>query len=463
MKDREHNSEMEVIRREFDFPFEEPPDPRARERRIARLRLLWGQRKFLIRVAAYGLLAAALLAFLIPKQYQSHAQLMPPDQLNTSAAMLAALSSRTGGLGGMAGDLLGVKSSGALFVGILQSRTVQDRLIEQFDLKDVYGAGRIEDARGALAERTSIGEDRKSGIISIAVRDRDPQRAAALAGAYVSELNRLVAEVSTSSARREREFLEQRLEVVNKELDEAAREFSQFASKNTTIDLKEQGRAMVEAAATLQGQLIVAQTELEVLKQTFTDQNVRVRSAQARVDELQRQLEKLGGLEAGPGSGTGEKQALYPSIRQLPLLGVTYAELYRRTKIAEVVFELLTQQYELAKVQEAKEIPSVKVLDAPVTSSKKSFPPRLLIMAAGTLLSFAFGIAWVLGNMTWSEVDSADSGKTLAHEVWTTVQTGITNLPHNGWRTRRLGGSEAGKDNESRPGDGHTKPPSAQN
>src|SRR5439155_2479190 len=238
--------------------------------------------------------------------------------------MLAAMAGRSGpnvsGFGGLASDLLGVKSSGALFVGIVGSATVQDGLIETFQLKKVYRDSKIEDARRDLAERTEIAEDRKSGIISIGVTDHDPKRAAAMAQAYVAELDRLVAQVSTSSARRERIFLEERLQRVKTELDSAARSFSDFASKNTAIDIPAQGKAMVEAAATLQGQLIAAQAELSGLKQIYTDSNVRVRSAGARVNELQKKLNEIGGV--GTQAELRSQNSLYPSIRKLPLLGV---------------------------------------------------------------------------------------------------------------------------------------------
>ena len=406
----------------------------ARETRIARLRLLWDQRRFLFRVIGCGLVIATLIAFLIPKRYESTARLMPPDQSSSGMAMLAALTAKTGsGLGGFAGDLLGMKSSSALFVGILRSRTVEDRLIEKFDLKKVYGDRRMEDARKQLENNTQISEDRKNGIITISVTDKSPQRAAAIAQAYVEELDRLVGELNTSSAHRERVFLEERLKAVKQDLDAAAKEFSEFASKNAAIDIKEQGRAMVEAAATLQGQLIAAQSELEGLKQIYTDNNVRVRSVRARVAELQKQLEKLSGKDAGATPLKGQAgESLYPSIRKLPLLGVTYADLYRRTKIQETVYELLTQQYELAKVQEVKETPSVKVLDEPVVPEKKAFPPRLLIMLLGAILSFVVGVVWLLGTARWEEIDPHDPGKMFALEMFHTVSAQMPWASENG-------------------------------
>jgi capsule polysaccharide export protein KpsE/RkpR len=240
--------------------------------------------------------------------------------------------------------------------------------------------------------------------------------------AYVEVLNHLVAELSTSSARRERIFLEGRLQSVSHDLEESEKEFSQFASKNTAIDIKEQGKAMVEAAATLQGQLIAAQSEYEGLKQIYTDNNVRVRSVRARIDELRRQLEKLGGkTESATTISEQPGDSMYPSIRKLPLLGVEYADLYRRTKIQEAVLETLTKEYELAKVQEAKEIPTVKVLEVANIPDKKSSPHRLLIILLGTALVFAGAVTWVFAKTIWQEADARDPRKELAQEVYSTI------------------------------------------
>jgi capsule polysaccharide export protein KpsE/RkpR len=360
---------------------------------------------------------------------------MPPDsQPGSGLAMAAAaLSSQSSGLAGMAGDLLGLKSTSDLFVGILGSRTVADQLIQKFNLQKLYGVLRMEDARKALAAHTDASVDRKSQIITITVTDKDPQRAAAMAQAYVEELNRLVAEVSTSAARRERIFLEGRLQAVNQDLESAEKEFSQFASKNTAIDIKEQGKAMVDAAATLQGEFIAARSELEGLKQIYTDNNVRVRAAQARSAELESQLERIGGKgESASLEDAVKNDPLYPSIRKLPLLGVTYADLYRKTKVQETVLETLTQEYELAKVQEAKEIPTVKVLDAPDVPDKKSFPPRTLIVLLGTALAFTLGMTWVFGSTLWQETDPADPRKLLAREIFDTAKVA---LPRP-WRNR---------------------------
>jgi uncharacterized protein involved in exopolysaccharide biosynthesis len=394
--------------------------------------LLWERRRFLARAVVCGLAVSVILAFIMPKRYDSTTRLMPPDgQSGSGLAMLAAMAGKGGlGMGSMAGDLLGMRSSGALFVEILRSRTVQDRIVSRFDLRKVYGDRYWVDARKHLSTRTEIAEDRKSEVITIKVTDRDPGRAAQIAQAYVDELDHLVAEVSTSSARRERVFIEDRLTSVKRELDRASQEFSRFASENATIDISAQGKAMVEAAGRLQGELIASRSELEGLEQVYTSSNVRVRSLRARVDELSKQLDKLGGdsstaptLAGAPPNATGGEgsASAFPSIRQLPLLGVRWADLYRQTKIEETVYELLTQQYELAKIEEAKEIPTVKILDAADIPERKSSPHRLSIIAMGTLFSFVAAAAWCLFRSIWNEVNASDPRKVLAQSIWQRV------------------------------------------
>jgi len=430
---------------EHQFPLAPEPEEtrQVNENSVAHLRLLWEHRRFLGRVVFAGILASGLIAFLIPARYESTARLMPPDNTQTGglAMAAAALSGGAGGLGNIASDVLGIKSTSDIFVGILSSRTVQDKLVQQFDLRKLYGDRGVEDASKELAVRTGISVDRKSQIIGLTVTDHDPKRAAAMGQAYVEELNRLVAELSTSSARRERMFLEERLKAVSQDLETAEKDFSEFASKNAAIDVKEQGKAMVEAAATLQGQLIAAESEFEGLKQIYTDNNVRVRSVKARIDELKHQLDKLGGKgESVTNVSSQPSDSLYPSIRKLPLLGVTYADLYRRTRVQEAVFETLTKEYEMAKVQEVKEIPAVKVLDYPNIPEKKSFPPRLLIIFLGMTLSFAAATTWAFGKTTWDHAESNDPRKQFAQEVFTTVKAAIPHFSQNG--TGEVAGSK---------------------
>lgn len=391
------------------------------------VRLLWRERNFVARCTALGTLIALAVAFLIPARYTSTTRLMPPDSqsgmnLNLLTSLAAASMPQSGM--GLASQLLGTKSSGALFEGILQSRTVEDRLIQRFDLRRVYWVSRWSDARRILERRTNISEDHKSGIITLDVSDRDAHRAASLGQAYVEELDRLVSQLTTSSAHRERVFLEGRLKAVKQDLDSAAAEFSQFASKNTAIDIPAQGKAMLESAARLQGELIAAESELRGLSQIYTDENIRVRSMKARTAELQRQLNQVGGISNQ--TSVSENTSLYPSIRELPLLGVTYADLYRKVKIEESVFEVLTKEFELAKVEEAKEIPTVRVLDQPDVPERKSFPPRLVIVIFGALLSLGFAAASVYMIQAWRQGDPRSTGRATVREIWHSVQDGVS-------------------------------------
>ena len=451
------NSDLYVIKPLDDNGLSTPLPVRAPYAKTALLRLCWENRPILYRWVAWGVIVATIIAFLIPKQYESITRLMPPDDQSGAAfAIMAALGGKMsgaggggggggGGIGGLAGDILGLKSSGALFMGILKSRTIQDHLIEKFDLRKVYWKRDWQDAREKLAANTLISEDRKSGILSIQVTDHDRQLAAAMAQEYVAELNIVVSQLSTSSARRERIFLEERLVQVKQDLEIAEKEFSQFANKTGAVDIKEQAKAMMGAAAALQGQLIAVQAELEGLRQIYTNNNVRVRSLEARAAMIRTQLNKLGGVgetgetgQSATDEAQNDDQSLYPSFRKLPLLGVSYADLYRRAKVEEAVFETLTQQYELAKVAEAKEIPTVKVLDPATIPEKKSFPPRFLIMMLGAVVSLCLGACWIVAKNRWDETDSQDPRKGLASEVFHTMNTHMPWATPNGSRFQAM-------------------------
>jgi capsule polysaccharide export protein KpsE/RkpR len=331
---------------------------------------------------------------------------------------------------GLANKLLGLNSPGQLMIGVLSSRTISDDIIQHFGLTDVYSTAYPEDTRKKLADYTDFKEDSKTGIISIVVEDKSPERAAAIAQAYPEELNRLLADVNTSSAHRERLFIEQRLAEVKTDLDSSAKEFSQFASQNATIDIAEQAKAMVGAAADLQAQLIAAQSMLRGLQQIYTNSNPRIRQLQAQVTELEAQLQKIDGKNAtSANSSVLGKDELYPSIRQLPLLGVRYLDLFRQSKINEAVYELLTKEFELIKLQEARNTPTVQILDQAVVPQKKAHPSRLLIIAGGTCFCFLFGVTWIAGLAQWERTDAGHPWKEFAQEVLTSTKANTWDSP----------------------------------
>jgi len=298
---------------------------------------------------------------------------------------------------------------------------VSGHLIDRFDLLRAYHKRYRIDAAKYLAQHTTVVDDKKSGVITITVEDTDPQRACDLAQAYLDELNKIVARTDTSSARQERLFLERRLASVQAELERAQLDLSDFSSTHATVDIKEQTRAMVDAAAKVQGQLIAGQSELGSLEQIYGDGNVRVRAAQARVGLLQHELAKMSGTDAkltAAGASSSARTSedateLYPPLRQLPRLAVPYADLFRRVRVQETVYELLTQEYEVARIQEAKDIPVISVIDSPGVPEKKSFPPRLIVALVFTLLAVVATGALILMQKRWNEMSEDDARKAL--------------------------------------------------
>jgi len=391
--------------------------------------VLWVHRRVLGRTAAVALLFALVIALVIPNKYQSTARIMPPESAGGTTALLAAITGRSefGGLGGLASSLLGARTSGPLFVDLLRSATVSGDLVDRFQLQTIYHKRYRVDAAKQLARSTAVVEDKKSGVISITVEDSDPRRARDLAQAYLDELNLLVNRTNTSSARQERTFIEHRLEGAHSDLERAQLDMSEFASTHTAIDMKEQTRATVEAAAKLEGQLIFEQSELDSLRQVYGDENVRVRSARARVGELQRQLQMISGTSTPLANDKPENPdsvatldhtvADYPSLRQIPKLAVPYADIYRRVRIQETLYEMLTQQYELARIQEAKDVPVVRVIDLPGIPEKKSFPPRSMFMVIITALIVIAASARLLILNRWNQLSVRDPRKELIGRI----------------------------------------------
>jgi uncharacterized protein involved in exopolysaccharide biosynthesis len=210
-------------------------------------------------------------------------------------------------------------------------------------------------------------------------------------------------------------------------------ELSQFSSKNSMMDVQNQGRVMVDAAARVQGELIAAESELKGLQQIYSDDSVRILTLKARISELQSQLKKLVGNYTDPGAteGTPATANLYPSIRTLPALGYRYSDLYRKTRIQEAVYEFLTQQYELARIQEVKEVPTVRVMDPGDRPEKKSSPIRSLIVGLSMLGAFVLASYWVIERHDWLQLPADNSRRLLAKEVALESKNLIQKFTHN--------------------------------
>ena len=404
-------------------------DPVSAPNWLCNLRILWDRRRLLLRATGIAFVVSLLISLMIPKVYESGARIMPPEGSGSSSALISALAGRSLEgelLGGLAAGLMGGHNNGALFVDVLRSSTVTGRLIDRFDLEHVYHKRYRIDTAKVLARRTTITQDKKSGVISISVKDQDPRRARDMVQSYLEELNVVVNRTSTSSAHQERVFIEKRLASVRSNLERAQEAMSQFSSTHSTIDLREQTRATVESEARVNGELIAAQGELESLQQIYGDGNVRVRAAQARIGSFKRELDRMGGSAAPLADQDDQTTAAsakpissesYLPLRQVPRLAVPYANLYREVRVQETVYDLLTQQYEVARIQEAKDVPAVSVMDEPGIPEKKSFPPRAIVTMALTFGFLVVFAAFLIARHSWLALDTQDPRRAFAAEV----------------------------------------------
>jgi capsule polysaccharide export protein KpsE/RkpR len=408
-------------------PIYEPParEPETVEK-SGKLWLMWQERGFLWSVAWKTFLASAIIALLLPTHFEAVVKVVPGENSGGALGLMGRLAGPGAGNGlGMGLDaaaLLGMKTPGAFYVEALKSRSVQDRIIERFDLRRHYwmlGDRYPRDTyntRKKLKSFTDIQEDKKSGVIAVAVTDYDPQIAANIANAYIEELNKLAADLNTSDAHRERVFLEERLKQAKQDLDHASLALSQFSSRSTLMDPGTQNRAMVDAASRIQGEMIATEAELKGVEQIYSQDNVRVRTLRARLGELQGQYTKLMG-NSGPPAAGGDAHEGVPSMRKLPLLNYEYADLYRQTKIQDSVYEFLTQQYELARIREAKELPTVRVMDRAAPPERKSGPFRTVIVILSTLFGMALAFCWVMGKNAWQQIPADDPRRMVAEDA----------------------------------------------
>ncbi len=402
---------------------------RSRELLAESARLLWRRQRLLIRVTLAAMVLSAIVSLALTPRYESTTRLLPAPPSNAGGEISRMLRPEASALAGLAG--LNPGTGEGRFVALLHSRVIADRIVDRFGLRKSYGARYRHEARTALARRTVITEDRKTGVIAITVSDRDPKRAAELAGAYVKELEQLNAGMNTSGAHMERVFLEARVEEVGRELHEAAERLSQFSTKYSIVDAPQQAKSTVEAALALQGRLVAAQAELKGLEEIYAPNSVKVRAAAARIAELKHQFDGLRGSRTVadlPSDGS------LPSIRNLPTLGVTYGELYRRSKLLEVVQLALTQQLEVAKTEEVRQLPVFRVMDPADVPEQRVFPRRTLIVLASTMCGLLIGIALVLGSDRWNKVSPDDPIKVLVVNAQQRMSTGAVIRSPGAWK-----------------------------
>jgi uncharacterized protein involved in exopolysaccharide biosynthesis len=393
---------------------EAPIDPRYL--RSSRLALLWERRRLLFDVSVWGAALALLVALLSPSRFTSTARLMPPDPpLMEQLALLHSLSE----LAGFSLDSSKTGGSSTFIIPanvlatILSSESIQNDVIEKLGLRKVYSSSTEADARRELSRRTNISVDRKTHFLTIEVTDRDPQRAQQIATEYIAQLNYLLARMDNSASHRERVFLQQRLLEVGHDLQDAESDFSRFSAGNLLVDLHDEDSTLQQTVLYLQGRLIAEKTQLQALRTVYADDNVHVHEAQARILELTRQIRQLASHSNATLADSTSIAPLIP-LGKLPLLGVGYVDLLRRVKVDEALFEALSRKYEMARAQEAREHPSVTVLDSPELPEKRVFPLRVLMIAAGACLAFLSCLTWIFLKSDWDRLAPEDAAKVLA-------------------------------------------------
>ncbi|HHL40448.1 MAG TPA: hypothetical protein ENJ37_08070 [Deltaproteobacteria bacterium] len=336
--------------------------------------------------------SAGVSLYMTP-MYASTTSLLPPLQEGQSvgAGLAAGLPL---GLGSMAGGFLGLKSPADMWLGILHSRTVKDNIVKRFDLRRRYGKTTFEAARGVLDGNVSIRKS-KEEIIYITVEDMDPGTAAEMAKAFVEELDRINKNVVMTAGKRTRTFVEERLEGVKKELESAEDALRAFQERNKAIKLDEQSKAILKAIGAVKGELMAKEVELETMLSYATSSNPMVELLRTEVAELKNKLRQL---EEGRGSvirGGGEKNIDSDSFiptADIPDLALKYKRLLRDVKIYETLYELLTKQYEMARIQEAKDTPIVQVLDVADIAETRSRPKRRKIVFLSTLSALVLSV-----------------------------------------------------------------------
>jgi tyrosine-protein kinase Etk/Wzc len=355
----------------------------AERRHFVDILIILAKRKSLIlRCTLIAALLSLVISFLLPKYYRATAKILPPQQSQSIAtAMLGQLGPM---LGANAGKELGLRDPNDLYVAMLRSRRVQDSLVDRFSLMSVYKDNFREDALRDLDSLTEVNAG-KDGVISIAIEDRDPSRSAAIANAYVDELAKLTKTLAVSDAGKRRLFFEHEVRTANDELSNAEQALKHTEETTGMIQLDNQSRVMLQAYADLRAQVAAREVQLQAMKSYATSENPDLIRAEQELSALRSQVAKF---ERGEGSHSTNNVAL----SKVPSLGLEYVRKLRDVKYREELLQLLTKQYEVARIDESKEASIIQVLDQAVTPERKSWPHRSIIVFLATLLAFQFSL-----------------------------------------------------------------------
>ncbi|MEK6801311.1 MAG: Wzz/FepE/Etk N-terminal domain-containing protein [Nitrospirota bacterium] len=348
-------------------------------------------------IVASLLSAFAVSALLLPKAYESTATLLPQLDSKEGGSLAALLA--TTGAGGMAQNLgVGLPSMPTtptdVFVAILKSRVMADEAIAKFGLMAVYHERTMHDTRVELAERVRVTVS-KEKVIKVTVEDADPQRAADIAAYFVSSLDRLNRTLNVSKASYNRAFIERRLTETQTGLVKTEEALRDFQRNNKAVAVEAQSKAMIEAAAMIQGQITGYEVQLQVMSAYLSPDNPDLSRVRSSIEELKKQLALLEFGKGAKGASPGDR--LHPAMVAVPDLALQYGRLFRELKVQETLYALLTSQYEQAKITEARDTPTVQVLDPPVPADKQIKPRVVFNTAVAGLLGACLAIILAYG------------------------------------------------------------------
>ncbi|TKS58696.1 MAG: LPS biosynthesis protein [Nitrospira sp.] len=350
--------------------------------------VIWKRRWLIGGLFSAAVLTALTVTLQMPKIYESTASLLPSLDSKDGGGLSSLLAASGGG----AAQSLGISLPGApatstdIFVAMLKSRIMADAVIKQFGLMELYEAKTMQDAREALEGITKITVS-KEKVIKFTVEDKNPQLAADVANFYVSNLDRLNRTLNVSKAGQNRAFIEGRLAETHVSLVKAEEALKDFQTHNKTVAVEAQSTAMIQAAAMIQAQISAQEVQLQVMNGYLSPDNPELSRVRSSIEELKKQLYLLEFGKGGKGMLPGDR--LHPAMITVPGLALEYGRLLRELKVQEALYSLLTSQYEQAKLAEARDTPTVQVLDPAIPAEKKSKPSvRLNMMVAGALAFF---------------------------------------------------------------------------
>lgn len=373
-----------------------PGDPAASGNEtisLVDLLIVLAQRKYKIGIIALSFgVVAVVVSLLLPIRYTATVTVLPPQSQSMAAALTAQLGSIGAGMGGMAalaGGALGLKNPNEMYVAMFRSRTVEDSMVKRFGLMAEYRAHYESDARKALEKNVQIDGSTKDGLIHISAKDRDPRRAAELANGYVEQFRLLSEHLAISEASQRRLFFEQQLEHAKDQLGNAEEALKATEQKTGLIQLDSQARALIESAASLRAQIAAKEVQIQGIRSYATGENAQIIQAEQELDALRTQLAKLGGSKAPDDS-------LIPPKGQVPQAGLEYIRKLRDVKYYETIFDILARQYELARLDEAREGALIQVVDPAIPPDRRSSPRRTLIVVGALFAGLFVGTIWAL-------------------------------------------------------------------